>query len=88
MDKSFDDNVDDLLEGMSDEEPPVTITPSATLLSSHLMSLITTTAPSSTSSTASASGKDGMQNRIPTQAEKDKASFKNQVTICLLSSQR
>merc|ERR1719474_813026 len=44
-------------------------------LSSHLMSLITTTAPSSTSSTSST----GLPSRSPTQAEKNKASFKNQV---------
>ena len=80
-DTSFDDNVDDLLEGMSDEEEPQAVntrspevTQQAPSLSSHLMSLITTTASSSTSSTAAAS-----VNRMPTQAEKDKASFKNQV---------
>ena len=95
VDKSFDDNVDDLLEGMSDDEPPVTASlkqsttsqePPAPLLSTHLMSLITTTAPSATSSSASVVGKDGTQIRIPTQAEKDKASFKNQVNICPLFS--
>ena len=80
-DTSFDDNVDDLLGGMSDEveelpaakiRPPA-VTQQAPSLSSHLMSLITTTAPASTSSAAAA------VKRIPTQAEKDKASFKSQV---------
>ena len=78
VDTSFD--VNDLLEGLSDEdEPPAAkirppaVTQQAPSLSSHLMSLITTTAPASTSSAAAA------VKRIPTQAEKDKASFKNQV---------
>ena len=90
LDKSLDD-VDDLLGGLSDEdEPPASSNslappPSATLasseplLSTHLMSLITSTAPPSTSSTAPTSVKDGMQIRTPTHAEKEKASFKNQV---------
>merc|ERR1719500_1480572 len=78
VDTSFD--VNDLLEGLSDEdEPPAAkirppaVTQQAPSLSSHLMSLITTTAPASTSSAAAA------VKRMPTQAEKDKASFKNQV---------
>ena len=78
VDTSFD--VNDLLEGLSDEdEPPAAkirppaVTQQAPSLSNHLMSLITTTAPASTSSAAAA------VKRIPTQAEKDKASFKNQV---------
>ena len=84
LDKSLDD-VDDLLGGLSDEdEPPASSNslahpPSVTLLSTHLMSLITTTAPPSTSSTAPTSVKDGTQIRTPTHAEKEKASFKNQV---------
>ena len=87
-DKSFDDSVDDLLGGMSDEDDssasktkanlgqPSSTSQQTPSLSSHLMSLITTTAPALISQTAPAS-----MNRIPTQAEKDKASFKNQV-VC------
>ena len=72
------DNVDDLLEGLSDEEiekPPsikTTVKPSlpssttpTSSPSTHLMSLITTTAPSFTSSTSST----GLSSRAPTQAD-------------------
>ena len=72
------DSVDDLLEGLSDEEiekPPsikTTVKPSlpssttpTSSPSTHLMSLITTTAPSFTSSTSST----GLSSRAPTQAD-------------------
>ena len=63
-DKSFDDSVDDLLGGMSDEDDssasntkanlgqPSSTTQQTPSLSSHLMSLITTTAPALISQTA------------------------------------